>query len=82
MATRFLGCKRLLSQVGVRRYATDVPVQSTFSRLDVPQLAPVVDSYLTHGFIIHGSLVKGSVALFPRAKFNWKVWAGWLCVDV
>jgi hypothetical protein len=57
----------------LRAYATDVPVQSTLTRIDAPALAPVVDSYHTNGFIIQGCLVKGSVALLPRAKFNWKV---------
>lgn len=69
--------RRLLGRwelaAGLRRHATDVPAPSTFSRLDVPELAPVVDGYLTHGFTIHGCLLKGSVALLPRAKFNWKV---------
>lgn len=56
-----------------RCYASDIPAASTFSKLDVPELAPVVYGYLSHGFIIRGSLVQGSVALLPRAMFNWKV---------
>lgn len=46
---------------------------STFSKIEVSEHAPLVECYLSHGFIIRGSLVRGSVALLPRGMFNWKV---------
>ena len=58
------------------RQYTEGFTPSTFSKIDVSEHAPVIDSYLTHGFIIRGSLVQGSVALLPRAMFNWKVHEG------
>lgn len=54
------------------RQLTDTILPATFSKLDVSEQAPVLDGYLSNGFIIRGGVVHGSVALLPRALFSWK----------
>lgn len=52
---------------------TDTFTPATFGRLEVSEKAPIIDSYLSNGFIIRTSVVYGSVGLLPRGFFNWKV---------
>ena len=70
--------KRLIRQVPFlpdvqKREYTDTFVPATFQKLEVSEHSPIVNGYMTDGFIIRSSLVHGSVALLPRGFFNWKV---------
>ena len=75
-----LALRRELKYVGSRtlypsqrRNYTDSFIPTTFAKLDVAEHSPVVNGYMTDGFIIRSNLVHGSVALLPRGFFNWKV---------
>ncbi len=54
--------------------AEEVFMPATFSRMEVPEHAPLVQGYTTNGFVIAGNRVFGSVALLPRGLLHWKVW--------
>ena len=52
---------------------TDYFVPPTFGRVEVGDLAPIVNGYTTNGFVVRNNFVYGSVALLPRTLLNWKV---------
>ncbi len=56
-----------------QRHYTDTFIPATFEKLEVSEHSPVVNGYMTDGFIIRSNIVHGSVALLPRGFFNWKV---------
>ena len=55
------------------RWTTAPGMPTTLSRLEASQYAPIIDSYSARGFDVRGTKFIGSLALLPRALFNWKV---------
>ena len=48
-------------------------MQTTLSRVNVEDAAPLISGYSMLGFSLRGAHVIGSVALLPRGFFHWKI---------
>ena len=48
-------------------------LQTTLSRINVEEAAPLISAYNMQGFTLRGVRVMGSVALLPRGFFHWNV---------